>query len=373
MDVSKSNLKETGFELLFTRLKGPLKFIVPVIVCAISFLSIRDTFGNVWDTGGFSLPVILFIITAIANIAGIDSELVLSTFVIVFYALGPLTFYFFVYLLTKRQLPAFLTGLLTILPFNPLSLNPPNRLVSALVDKDGGHIISLTFIPLTALLFLKYIKTNKSLWLIFFEISVIMLSLVSLFSLYVLVTFMVFMTLSEMLIGMGKHKLVQFLKALGVAVVLSAVVYNKFLLTIMISSEGKTTIAVFLNFLPLMFFIVPVFGTFAFLIFDRRPQLQPLFLALTLSLVFGLLHFVRVTFADITILESQRYAAETSLAVAFFIGLSFQNIFDLIREVCILSKYPLLYTHRLFVATIFITVVLTLLMGSALFVTRSII
>ncbi len=362
----------SGIEKLFKKLHPILEIFMPLLITALSFWSIKDFFGSRWDIGRFTMPAIPFLSNTLAEIMQVQPNVLLSAIILFVCALGPLMFYFFVYNLTKRQLPALLTGLFTILPLNPFSTLPPTRIINILSGQDGAHMMSLTFIPVAILIFLFYVKTGQLKWLITVEVFISFLSLISLFSLFVIFVFMILITISETLLGLGKQKLFRFLTVSGVSVVIVGAIYNTFLLSVLSSAEGKSTILVVSNFLPLLFFLVPVLGTIAFLIFDRRPQLQSVFIAVSLSLVFGLLHFVRISFANVALLEQNRYGAEVSLTSAFIWGLIGMSVFDYLRNGQLLAKFPVLYKQRLFTAFIFITLVIGTLMSSILFISRNI-
>ena len=183
---------------------------------------------------------------------------------------------------------------------------------------------------------------------------------------------MVYISFSEVLIGQGKQKLIKLVWGLLLVGASIIVVYNRFLWFLLISQEGRTFFSVLTNLLPLTFFLVPILGTFAFLIFDRRPALQPVFLALTLTVTFGLLHWVRVSIVSIPIFKYDRYAAEWSLSLAFLTGIIVMWMFDLIRAGKIISRFTQIYRLRNRLAFTFILVILLLLLLDIVFIPRNI-
>jgi hypothetical protein len=126
-----------------------------------------------------------------------------------------------------------------------------------------------------------------------------------------------------------------------------------------------------LNLIPLSFFIFPVFGTFAFLIFDRRPKLQPLFISLSLTVFFGLIYLVRTNLVDITLSDNGRFGAELTLALSFFWGIVILWIFELIRSGKLLEKKLVMQKFHNELSYIFVTVIFILIIGVFLFIPRS--
>ena len=343
---------------MIQQIQKPLVWLIPLLLVIISWWKVLGFFGKEWEIGAFSTSFVPLV-------AG--SALIKSSIVLLGYVFGSFTFYNFVYNVTKRHLTSLIVGLLTLLPLSLFSAQAPERLMLALTAQDGAHILGFSFVPLTAIFYLYFLRTGSKKHLLLVIIGEIIVSLISFFAQYILIFFYVFITLSEILISEGGIKLRRFGQLLVIHVLISLAVYNVSLWGILVSESGRTTMAVLTNLLPLSFFIVPVLGTFAFLIFDRRPSLQPLFLAGGLTLIFGLLHFVRISFVDSPILQQDRYAAELSFARAFLIGIIVTWVFDLLRGGKFIGKYPLLYNNRTLVAFTVVLIFLTVV-GMALFV-----
>jgi len=97
---------------------------------------------------------------------------------------------------------------------------------------------------------------------------------------------------------------------------LSAFWYNpEFVRLSLVSSPGRAVMAAVKNLIPLSFFVLPVLGTFGFLIFDKRAHLQPLFVALGLTIVFGLISFAG-GLAKFAVSAQSRYHPEVSMALS---------------------------------------------------------
>lgn len=359
-------------DVVIKRISYPVNLIIPLALTLVSFLSVKDYFGGSWDIGNFSSGFWSILSSGIARWLNVEAQAVLGTLVLILYAVGPLTMYVFVYGITKRHLPAIITSILMQLPLFPLSGLPPPRLTLALVGGDGAHIAGLSLMPLTSLMFLEYLRSQKSAALVAFSIVAAVMTSVSFFSVYILAIVMLFVTISEVLIDQGKLKVKRFLKSLLVLGVVMVVVYNRTLINMAVSAEGQTTIQVFLNFLPLSFFLVPILGTFFFLVFDRRPNLQPIFISLSLTILFWIFHWIRVAFVNAPLFDQDRYGAEVSVFFAFVMGVVFTVIFDLIRGGFLLTKFKLGKEQRLWVAYGFMTIILISILSSLLFINRSI-
>lgn len=320
-----------GLDVVMHKIQYPLTLVLPLGLTIVSFFSVRYHFGAEWDIGPFSTPFIPFISQQFANIIQLDWSVIASSLIISLYALGALSFYFFVFALTKRHLPAIITSLLSMVPVIPFSNQAPERLSLALLQEDGAHVaaFSLSILALTA--FFVYLRKEKIAHLIVFTLISFVVILLSFFATFVLWIMMLFLALSEMLVGQGKLKVKRF----GIGILstfgLLVIVYNVSIVKMLVSSEGQTTLAVVTNFIPLTFFLIPLFGTFFFLIFDRRPQLQSLFLSLVLTLLFGILHVVRLSLVDVSLLDQDRYATELSFGLPFFLAIVVTWLFDFAR------------------------------------------
>ncbi len=362
----------TQLDMVMKRIAYPLNFLIPLGLTLISLYNIRDYFGTSFELGNFSTGFWSWVAGQIAGFVHTDSQVILSTIVLLCYALGPLTAYLFVYQLTERHLPAIITATLIQLPAFPFSGMPPIQLSLALIDGDAAHVAALSFMPLAALAFLDYLRSkNITQILVFTAISAFMASL-SFFSIYVLAIVMVFITISEVLIDQGRIKIRRALSCVGVVTLTAFLVYNISLWNILTSQEGQNTIRVFLNFIPLSFFLLPILGIFFFLIFDRRPKLQPVFLSLSLTILFWLFHWIRVSFVDIPLFDQDRYRAELAFGRSFAAGVLSTILFDLGRAGVLFPKLNLSKERRLWLSFAVMTVMILSLIASLLFIPRSI-
>jgi hypothetical protein len=150
---------------------------------------------------------------------------------------------------------------------------------------------------------------------------VLLVAFTSPFALFVMMVVLVVITFSEMILNSGRIKLLRFLWVLVISAGLCSFWYNpQFVSLSLASPSGKAVVTALKNLIPLSFFLIPILGSFAFLIFDKRPQLQPLFIALGLTVVFGLLSFAE-SLASFAVSGQRRYLPEVMLSIAFLWGI----------------------------------------------------
>lgn len=366
------NNHQDRLDLVFKKISYPLNFIIPAALVVISLYTLKDYFGGVWELGNFSSPVWHILSQLISQIFNLDQEAVLNSLILFLIALGPLTAYLFIFQITRRHLPAIIASILMQLPLFPFSTAAPAKLILALVDGDAAHVASLSLLPIAGLAFLEYLRSKSTPRLVLFAVMTALMASLSFFSLYILFIVMLFITISEVLIDQGRVKVIRMAYGLLVLLLVIFLVYNVSLIKMLFSGEGQTTLQVFLNFLPLSFFLIPILGTFFFLIFDRRPSLQPIFISLSLTILFWIFHWIRVSFVDTAIFDQDRYGAEVSFAFSFLSGVLLTVVFDLIRGGVLLKKYNLTKDQRFRVAYGLMTLFLTVMLLSLILIKRNV-
>lgn len=349
----------------------PLTYIVPMVILGLSLFTLWPNFGNAWQTGSLSLVFLPVVGKLLIPFLHGEDNLFLSIVILISVAFGPVSFYAYVYFLTKRHLPSLLTGLLTLLPIVPFSTSVSERLILALAEYDGAHILGLSLLPWIAILYHNYMRSGEKKWQTATIVLAVLLGLISFFSFLLLLVFLFFISISEALVSLGRVKLKRFVVTALLLIGVFVAIYNIALFDMMRSEAGKVTLAVMWNLLPMTFFILPILGTFAFLIFDRRPVLQPLFLSLGFTVTFGMLHLVRISFVEITVFNQSRYAAEVSFALAFLVGILLMWVFDLIRGGKLVARFPQLKGYQIHLAYAFILTVIGSLIASLLLIPRS--
>lgn len=291
--------------------------VVVNVFLVLKFFSYPFTFA-------FSAPVVP-LLAGVLGWLGVDYAQGVRWVLLVFYIFGPVTLYFLVREVTKRRMSALSAAILYSLPIFR------SRFEAMTTLGDGAHIASLTLVPLAGFWLLRFLKSGSFWSSLATGLLVMLVALISPFGLFILVAVMVVITFSEMLLGNGRLRFMRFLWVFVVSTGLSAFWYNPQFASLTLSSpSGQAVIAGVKNLIPLSLFIIPVLGAIGFLIFDKRPQLQPLFIALGLTVVFGLISYAE-GLARFAVSGQERYLPELVLSIAFLWGIVGTFVYDLIE------------------------------------------
>ena len=284
----------------------------------------------------FSAPLIPFLAEIASFVFSLPFDAAISTVILIFYILGPLSLYFLVKEVTKRLLPAIAAALLFSSPFFK------SRLLAVIFYGDGAHIAGLTLIPLVAYLVLRFLRSGSFPLCIAASLGITLVALISPFSLFVCLVFLVIIVSSEVLLNQGRLKLFRLITTLVLAAGFSAFWYNpEFIYHVLLSGQGKEAIATLFNLFPISFFVVPVIGTFGFLLFAKKPFLQPLFIALGLSIVFYLFSFAGRLSSSFFVSYPDRYLPELSFSLSFLLGIIITAVFDFLRMASKIGRFEL--------------------------------
>jgi hypothetical protein len=138
-----------------------------------------------------------------------------------------------------------------------------------------------------------------------------------------------FTAFSEMLLGKGRLKALRLAAVLVFAGAFSSFWYNPaFFLWMITGPMGEEIRGTISRLIPMSFFIVPVLGTLGFLLFDRKPDLQPVFLA-----SFSTIAFAVITLAGGGFFPSHpsRYSAEFGISLSLFLAVAIVKLSDYLR------------------------------------------
>lgn len=280
-------------------------------------------FGGEDTVNVFSAPVVPLL-------AGLTETLVpfsysIRIWLLVFLLFFPLTFYYFVREISGRKMTGLVAGFLVVLPIGTFLASRVNL---GLFSEDGAHIASLTFIPLVCLLLLRFLRRGNFWAGVFAAVGTTIVALTSPLGFVNLTVFMGVITFSEMLLGQGRLKFIRFLTVLFLTVGFSAFWYNpKFVFLTINSFQGQLVKQSLANLLPVSFFLVPLLGVFGFLLFENRPQLQPMFIAFFLTIAFGLFSLG----AGIAHPAYYRFLPAFGVSLAFLLGLVIVGLFDFLN------------------------------------------
>ena len=308
----------------------------------------------------FSGPVIPLLIK-ILNFFRISDTLAFQLVNFYFYLLFPLSLYFFVKEITKRKLTSFLAVLIASLPFYPMALG---RVLSSFNGIDAAHIASLSVLPIALFSNYLFIKHGGVSNLISAAVTSALIALIAPFGFLTFIIFTSILTFSEMLLGNGRLKMIRFLAVLVFAGGLNSFWYNPgFFIWMIFGPMGSEVRATILKLLPLSFFTIPALGAFGYLLFDRKPNLQPLFLASFFTLTFFLISIVGGGFFPS---HPARYIPELGISLAFFISVMIIGLTDNLR-LHFPTKIPIkkigLFINAFLVVMIFGLFVITVKIG----------
>ena len=284
-------------------------------------------FGGEDTVNVFSAPVVPLMASLTENL--IPFSYSVRLWLLLFLAFFPLTFYYFVREISGRKLAGLIAGFIALLPTG-VFLN--SRVNLGLFSEDGAHLASLTLTPLICLLLLRFLKRGNFWAGILSAFGTTIVALTSPIGFIVLSIFMGVITFSEMLLGQGRLKMVRFLVVLLLTVGFSAFWYNpKFVILTLHSSQGQLVAKTLANLLPISFFLVPLLGIFGFLLFENRPQLQPMFIAFFLTISFGLFSLG----AGLAHPTPSRFLPAFGISLAFLLGILIVVLFDFL---CLFPK-----------------------------------
>lgn len=243
-----------------------------------------------------------------------------------FYIILPLAIYLFVKEVTGRKLIAFLAAMIVSLPIYPLA---ETRFLLSFGGVDAAHIASLAIIPIALLSYYAFIKNGGIKNLVAAAITSALIALISPFGFMTFLVFSSFLAFSEMLLGGGRLKFFRYITVLFFAGSLNSFWYNPIFFTWMIAGPMGAGIRLTVSkLIPLSFFVIPILGALGYLLFDRKPNLQPFFIVTFFTISFGL---ISIAGGGIFPSHSSRYMPELGISLALLISVLFVGLVDYIR------------------------------------------
>lgn len=294
---------------------GLMEIVLVAAVFFINFYSVSSYLGTAAIENTFYSGPIIPGLAKILEFFGVGLTYAFQLVNIVFILFLPITFYFFVKIVSGRKIIAFLAILISSLPFYPFA---EVRVVSSLVGLDGAHISSLTIAMLGLLSLFKFIKQGGARSLVSASIFSSLVALMSPFGFSTFLIMASILTFSEMLLGSGRVKFFRFVTIMVFTCLLIAFWYNPhfayWILTGTLGAEVRGTIS---KLLPISFFAIPALGAFGYLLFDRKPTLQPVFLASFFTISFSLISLVG---DGVFPSHPSRYVSELGISLALMLS-----------------------------------------------------
>ncbi len=301
---------------------GPVEILGLLGVLAINFILIYPMIGKPSESLNFSGPVLPILAKAV-SLTGAPFVYSIELVNIIFFLAFPLTFYFFVKMVSGRRFSAFLAVLIATLPFY---LFAKTRFQTGVIGSESPYIASLTVLPLALSALLNFLRVGGIKNLFIASLSVAFLSLISPFGTFIYIITSVITTFSEVLLGEGRLKILRLITVYIFGTSLSSFWYNpSFVYWIIAGPMGEGVRFMIQKLIPLFLFIVPILASLGYLLFDRKPALQPLFLALFYTLAFLILVFTGKGFAPSS---PERYTAIFGISLSFLLGIVVLNLVE---------------------------------------------
>lgn len=294
---------------------GQIEFLSLLFVFLLNLYIIYPFFGTYSEPVTFSGPVIPVLVNML-SVFGTPFYYSLRILSIIFYLGLPLTFYVLVKYVTGRKMAAFLATMMLSLPVSPFALS---RINYSLLGSESPHFISLTVIPVAVYFLLHFLKEGGLRNLIFCALFSSLVVLISPSGFFMLLIFSILATFSEMLLGHGRLKFIRMIIILVVVAGLVSFWYNPhYSLSLFLGDQGKEGRTTVMKLVPISMFSLPVLAVFGFLLFDRKPEMQPIFLASFFTLVFWIISAVGGNFSSSGNLS---YVSEFGFSLSLLLGI----------------------------------------------------
>jgi hypothetical protein len=294
---------------------GISEYFLVVLLFFINLYSVSSYFGTTTYEDTFYSGPIIPALAKLLELAGVPLVYGFQLVNIFFILLLPITLYMFVKLVTERKLIAYLAVLFASLPMYPFA---SVRIYSSLIGLDGAHISSISIAMLALMWLFKFIKQGEAKNLAFSSLFSSVVALMSPFGFSTFFIMSCILAFSEMLLGLGRVKFFRFISVMIFTASMISFWYNPhFAFWLLTGSLGEEVRRTVFNLLPISFFALPALGAFGYLLFDRRPSLQPVFLASFFSIAFCLISLVG---GGVFPSHPSRYVAELGIALAMLLA-----------------------------------------------------
>lgn len=299
-----------------------------VLVFLVNFYIVLPLFGVPSQSVPFSSPIIPALAKIVAFVGGIPFLYATQIVNIAFYLLFGFSFYLLARFITQRKFAAFIAVILTSTPLGPFSWM---RITGGFLGEDGPHIASLAILPLSLWAFISFLRNGGIKNLLISSVGGALIILVSPFGFMVYVLFCAISTFSEILLGAGRLRIARFISSLVITAAISAFWFNPgFVFWLYLGPFGEEIRGSIGSLIPVSFFVVPVLATFGYLLFDRRPNLQSVFLSVFFTLTFLIIS--SVSSGVLASAHKSRYQAEFGISLSLLIGVVFVKLFDYLRH-----------------------------------------
>jgi len=313
----------------------PLEVFSLVILFFLNFYLLYPYFGTQAISVSYSGPIIPILAKTISFVSKIPLLYSFQLVYIVFFLIFPFSFYFLVKKITDRKLAAILAVLIVSLPIEPFGRT---RIEAIFANIDAPHIVSISIIPLALYGLLAFLREGKGINFLIASSMAALIALMSPFGFLIYIIFAGIFTFSEFLLGGGRLKIFRFLLILLIAGGLNSFWYNPTFFFWMITGPlGMGIRGTASKLIPISFFALPVFATFGYLLFDRKPNLQSMFIAGFCTII-----FLIITLVGEGVVPSgpSRYLSEFGMSLSLLFGVIFVKFFDFFKFGILSKKLP---------------------------------
>lgn len=293
-----------------------------LFIAVLSFIHLVIVYPVLWqDTTYTYASSSLSLLGELLQNIGIAKSVFFGFLTIVAVSFAPLNFYLFVRkMVLRHDLTALLATLIYILP-NPL-LNYDMSIASRFLAGDGAHAFVFSFIPLFLLYVHAYITTGVSAWWVMSIAGTAFVGIISPFAFFNLVIMFFVLAISDGFLGKLRIKVMRVVNIILYAFLISLfwhipnIFTNPYVVDNINRALGK-----FWSVFPLAIPAIPVFGTIFFLVFDRREKLKPIFIGLSLLIIYYTLYYFSNNVGITGLFNAERYALELSFAMSFLLSI----------------------------------------------------
>lgn len=337
---------------------GSMEFLGVSLLVILNVVTIFQFFGTSAVQTTYSGPVIPLLAKAV-SLLGIPFNYATQIIYIIFFLIFPVTFYIFVKKISGRKLVALLSVLFASLPFYLFAYI---RVNASFLGNDSAHIASLSIIPVALLGLISFVHNGGTRNLIVASVFSALVALISPFGFMTYAILAAILGFSEVLLGKGRQKLFRLLVVFLVAGGLSSFWYNPAFFVWMITGPmGEEIRYMISRLIPISFFVLPILGAFGYLLFDRKPTLQPVFLASFFSIAFAI---IGLAGGGVFPSHPGRYLPEFGISLSFLLSILIVKASDYLK----FSQNPKLVKYKKgYIVNTGLTVIFLLLISLTIF------
>ncbi len=317
---------------------GTGEILVLLLVLLFNFFLLWPFFGREDQTNIFSAPFI----PILANVSSffMPFDYAVRFWLLVFIIFFPLTFYLLIREISQQRLIAFLAVLVASLP---LGIFLPLRINIGLLGEDGAQIASLTLTALACLFLFRFLRRGGFKMATATSFMIALTALTSPLGFFILFCFCWALTISEMLLSSARLKLARFVIVFLLATGLVSFWYNpKFAFLIYNSPQGQMVKKTLFSLFPLAFFLTPLLGVFGFLLFESRPRLQGLFVAVFWTIGFFLLFLG----AGLKLSSPVRFLPSLGVSLSFLLAILLGYLSTYLKTLSYLKQFSFIGRFR---------------------------